>query len=89
VNSQPPSIVSISYGECEAENGAASNPAFNGALSTSATSLARAYAAGTAWNFAAGLGSLDAYNLVTNWSSGQSRRAAAVSPKTFGTRSPS
>jgi subtilase family serine protease len=51
--------------------GFGSSASYNGALSTSATSLAPAYAAGTAWNFAAGLGSVDAYNLVTNWSSGQ------------------
>ncbi len=29
VNTQPPSIMSLSYGNCEAENGAASNAAFN------------------------------------------------------------
>ena len=40
---------------------------YNGALSTSATSLAPAYKAGAGWNFATGLGSVDAYNLVNNW----------------------
>jgi subtilase family serine protease len=46
-----------------------SNVSYNGALSTSATSLAPAYKAGAGWNFATGLGSVDAYNLVTNWNS--------------------
>ncbi len=32
--SKPPAIMSISYGECEAENGASSNAAFELALST-------------------------------------------------------
>jgi len=44
---------------------------YNGALSTSTISFAPAYTAGTAttvWNFAAGLGSVDASSLVTNWS---------------------
>jgi subtilase family serine protease len=43
----------------------------NGALSTSATSLAPAYEAGAGWNFATGLGSVDAYNLVNNWNLGR------------------
>jgi subtilase family serine protease len=51
--------------------GSGSGASYNGALSTSATSLVPAYAAGTAWNFAAGLGSVDANSLVTNWSSGK------------------
>ncbi len=38
-----------------------------GALSVSDTSFTPAYAAGAAWNFATGIGSVDAYNLVTNW----------------------
>ena len=44
-----------------------SNVSYNGALSTSATSLVPAYKAGSGWNFATGLGSVDAANLVTNW----------------------
>ena len=51
--------------------GSGSNVSYNGALSTSATSLAPAYTAGAGWNFATGLGSVDAYNLVTNWNSGK------------------
>lgn len=39
----------------------------NGALSTSSTSLLPAYKAGSGWNFATGLGSIDVNNLVTNW----------------------
>jgi subtilase family serine protease len=42
----------------------------NGALSTSATSLVPAYKAAAGWNFATGLGSVDANSLVTNWKLG-------------------
>jgi subtilase family serine protease len=43
---------------------------YNGALSTSPASLAPAYMTGVGWNFATGLGSVDAYSLVTNWNPG-------------------
>jgi subtilase family serine protease len=39
-----------------------------GALSTSTTSFSPAYAAGTGWDFATGLGTVNAYNLVNAWS---------------------
>ncbi|MGO9232522.1 MAG: protease pro-enzyme activation domain-containing protein [Bryobacteraceae bacterium] len=41
-----------------------------GVLSTSTASLSAAYAAGTGWDFATGIGSIDAYNLVTQWTTG-------------------
>jgi subtilase family serine protease len=53
--------------------GFGSSVSYNGALSTSGTSLLPAYLTGilgtpvTPWNFAAGLGSVDAYNLVMSW----------------------
>jgi hypothetical protein len=40
---------------------------FGGALSVSDTSFTPAYAAGSSWSFAVGLGSVDVNNLVTNW----------------------
>jgi subtilase family serine protease len=40
---------------------------YNGVLSTSATSLGAAYAAGAGWNFANGFGSVNAANLVSAW----------------------
>jgi hypothetical protein len=43
----------------------------NGALSVPSSSYNPAYGAANGWNFATGNGSIDAYNLVTNWSSGQ------------------
>jgi subtilase family serine protease len=43
---------------------------WGGALSVSSTSFTPAFAAGSSWNFATGIGSVDAYNLVMNWSSG-------------------
>jgi subtilase family serine protease len=45
--------------------------ATNGALSTSSTSFSPAYGTGISWSFATGIGSVDAFNLVTNWSLGQ------------------
>ena len=43
----------------------------NGVLSLNSTSYDPAYGASANWNFATGFGSLDAYNLVTNWKNGQ------------------
>ncbi len=43
----------------------------DGALSVSGSFFAPAYGAGTGWDFATGIGSVDAYNLVMNWTSGQ------------------
>jgi subtilase family serine protease len=43
----------------------------NGALSTSQQSYSAAYAANGGWSFATGIGSVDAFNLVSNWSKGQ------------------
>jgi hypothetical protein len=40
---------------------------YGGVLSLSTTSLQPAYAAGSTWNFAAGLGSVDVNNLVNAW----------------------
>jgi len=40
---------------------------YDGALSTSSTAFVPAYKAGTGWNFATGLGSVDVYRLVTAW----------------------
>jgi subtilase family serine protease len=44
---------------------------YGGALSVSSSSFTPAYPAGGSWNFATGIGSVDANNLVTNWKSGQ------------------
>jgi subtilase family serine protease len=43
----------------------------NGVLSTSNSSYLPAYAATTGWDFASGIGSVNAYNLVTNWNNGK------------------
>jgi subtilase family serine protease len=43
----------------------------NGALSTTSGTYTPAFKAGSGWNFATGLGSVDAYNLILNWSKGQ------------------
>ena len=39
----------------------------NGVLSTSSSSYSPAYRTGTGWDFATGIGSINAYNLVTSW----------------------
>jgi subtilase family serine protease len=43
----------------------------NGALSTTTSTYTPAYAAGSGWSFATGLGSVDVFNLIQNWSKGQ------------------
>ena len=43
----------------------------NGGLSTSSQTYTPAFGAASGWNFATGLGSVDAYNLISNWSKGQ------------------
>jgi hypothetical protein len=43
----------------------------NGALSTNSQTYSPAYPAASGWSFATGLGSVDAYNLIMNWSAGQ------------------
>lgn len=40
---------------------------YDGALSTSSTAFVPGYKAGTGWNLATGLGSVDVYRLVTAW----------------------
>jgi subtilase family serine protease len=44
-----------------------SNPGVNGVLSLSNTSYQPAYAADAGWDFATGIGTVNAYNLVANW----------------------
>jgi subtilase family serine protease len=44
-----------------------SSGSVNGALSTSSASYLPAYRSGPGWNFATGIGSINAYNLVMNW----------------------
>jgi subtilase family serine protease len=43
----------------------------NGALSTTSDTYTPAFDTGIGWNFATGLGSVDAFNLIMNWSLGQ------------------
>ena len=43
----------------------------NGALTTNSATYVPAYSSGTGWNFATGIGTINAYNLVTNWAAGQ------------------
>lgn len=56
-------VGNLDYGR----NGRVFNTTIGGNLSVSDSSFASAYAAGTTWNFANGLGSVDANNLVNNW----------------------
>jgi subtilase family serine protease len=43
----------------------------NGALSTTTGTYTPAFSANGGWSFATGIGSVDAYNLILNWSKGQ------------------
>jgi subtilase family serine protease len=43
----------------------------NGGLSSTSSKYTPAFAAGSGWSFATGLGSVDVYNLIVNWSKGQ------------------
>jgi subtilase family serine protease len=43
----------------------------DGALSASKTSYSSAYGAAIGWDFSTGIGTVDAYNLVTNWPAGK------------------
>jgi subtilase family serine protease len=43
----------------------------NGALSSTSEKFTPAFAAASGWSFATGLGSVDGYNLILNWSKGQ------------------
>lgn len=43
----------------------------DGALSVSSTTFTSAFATASGWDFATGIGSVDAYNLVMNWTAGQ------------------
>jgi hypothetical protein len=54
----------VDYGR----NGRVFGTTWAGALSVSDTSFEPAYGTGATWNFSNGLGSVDAYNLVMNWS---------------------
>jgi subtilase family serine protease len=51
---------------CFGAGGTRTNP-IPGVLSTSSTTLGPAYPAGTGWDYATGLGSINVYNLVTQF----------------------
>lgn len=53
----------VDYGR----NGRVFGTTWGGALSVSDTTFTPAYAAGTTWSFANGIGSVDVNNLVSNW----------------------
>ncbi len=52
-------------------NGRGNKGVYDGALSLSTTNLDSAYDSSSGWNFTTGLGSVDVYNLVMQWTSGQ------------------
>ena len=57
----------------EARGRAATGTLFvgNGALSTTTGTFTPAFGANGGWSFATGIGSVDAYNLILNWTKGQ------------------
>lgn len=60
-------VGTLDYGR----NGRVFGTTWGGSLSLSDTTFMPAYAAGTAWNFATGLGSIDVNVLVSNWPKNQ------------------
>lgn len=67
----PPSATACTAGVCTpnvASNCFDYSGTVNGALSTSTSSFSSAFPAGTGWDYATGLGTVNAYNLVTAWS---------------------
>lgn len=60
--------VGLGFGQFFFNPLAALTPSYNGALSVSSQSFSPAFGTGSFWNFATGLGSVNAYNLVTSWS---------------------
>ncbi len=52
----------------------------NGVLSTSNSSYAPAYRAATGWDFATGIGTVNVYNLVTNWNGTGPAQGLQVTP---------
>jgi subtilase family serine protease len=59
------------FGATSALAGGRRGQTLNGALSRSTDSYSPAFGTGTGWNFATGLGSINANNLVNNWSAFQ------------------
>jgi subtilase family serine protease len=55
---------------CRGTNNCYTPSGTNGVLSTSNSSYLPAYGAAPGWDFATGIGSVNAYNLVTQWSTG-------------------
>jgi len=56
---------------CQGQNSCYDPSGSNGVLSTSTGSFANAYGAGVGWDFASGLGTINAYNLVNFWNSAE------------------
>ena len=55
---------------CTGTNNCYTPSGTNGVLSTSSSSYSQAYGTTTGWDFATGIGTVNAYNLATNWNSG-------------------
>ncbi len=55
-----------------------------GVLSTSTTSYQPAYVAQSGWDFATGIGSVNAFNLVMNWPAAPSATSAKAAPESSG-----
>jgi hypothetical protein len=57
----------VSYGR----GGRPTGNSTSGALSVSTSTFTPAYSTGASWNFATGIGTVDVFNLVMNWGTGQ------------------
>jgi subtilase family serine protease len=65
--------------ECYGSSGSGRSIIY-GVLSTSSSSFVPAYSTGSGWDFATGLGTVNAYNLVSTWTSGTGSPVASLTP---------
>lgn len=63
---------------CQGSHDCFLDRATNGVLSKSDSSFTVAYGAGVGWNFSTGIGTVNVYNLILEWSSGLTARTAAA-----------
>ena len=69
-------VVCAGTTDCYGSSGSGSNLVY-GILSTSTSSPQPAYVSGMGWDFATGIGTVNAYNLVSNWGGGTASSGSA------------
>jgi uncharacterized membrane protein len=69
--------------DCTGTNNCYLDAAANGVLSTSNSAYQPAFGTTTGWDFATGIGTVNAYNLVNNWPGGSPNFTLSPSPNTL------